>query len=127
MDWPRTLAWWQIIGCAMGLLAFVGQVSGPSIGSVVIFGAVFGGISVMAMRAGVDILRGTPNARRLSIATQALQLVWFSFGNFVYQLALAPYVVLWYGFERSVKLNLGWTGVSSCSLAQQSTPTSSLR
>ena len=96
----RLLGLWEIVSGVMALaswslLVVAMRRDSPGLTLIVVGGILF---ALLTIAAGIGLARRTSTGILLSICVQALQVVGFSTGNVIYQLALGPYLdvsILW--------------------------------
>ncbi|HKN69263.1 MAG TPA: hypothetical protein VJW73_23450 [Gemmatimonadaceae bacterium] len=102
--WIRTVGVWQILGgvaAAITWLDLYRRIPAHAVTSdVILLLAVL--IALISILLGAGLVKRRPEAVMPSLFLQALQLVGFSTGNFLYQFTLGPYfdvtIVWWHSF-----------------------------
>jgi hypothetical protein len=106
----RLLGLWEIIGGAIALASWAGLAitmrrDSPGLALIVIGGIVF---ALFSIGAGIGLARLRPTGVLASLCVQALQIVGFSDGNIIYQLAQGPYLDLTLIWRQRFSVLLGY-------------------
>lgn len=106
----RVVGVWQMLGGAIAAMSWLLAVMRLSIGSwrggLIIVGGI--ALAVLSFIAGYGLLRRNSTAILLSLCIQALQVVGLGKGNFIYQLAMGPYVDVTIFWWHRLSLLLGF-------------------
>lgn len=106
----RPLGLWEIVSGAIaflswGNLAVSMRRDSPGLTLIVIGGILFAILSIIG---GIGLARRSSSGILLSMCVQALQVVGFTTGNLIYQLALGPYLAVTILWGHRVSLLLGY-------------------
>ena len=108
--WLRVIGIWEMVGGVWGLLVLLQSV--PMLrekgDSPIIIGLFFG-FSAASFAAGMNLIRGEPFGRKLSLIVQGMQILNLRSLAIGWQAILGPFALLWWDGASGVGLQLGAT------------------